>query len=86
MLVFANMDGNALMAAKARSKVRRAIIKGLIPFPYLLACVDCGKKAQIYEHRDYTKPLEVVPVCRCCNSKRGPAIQMNAYHIRYMLK
>lgn len=36
-------------------------------------CVDCGKPACQYDHRDYTKPLEVVPVCRSCNYKRGPA-------------
>jgi len=26
-------------------------------------CVDCGKDAKAYEHRDYTKPIDVVPVC-----------------------
>lgn len=27
-----------------------------------------------YDHRDYTKPLSVEPVCRSCNKLRGPAI------------
>jgi hypothetical protein len=36
-------------------------------------CVDCGRVATIYEHRDYRKLLQVVPVCRGCNQKRGPA-------------
>lgn len=40
-------------------------------------CVDCGKPAQHYDHRDYNKPIDVVPVCAKCNSKRGPAIAYN---------
>lgn len=36
-------------------------------------CVDCGGPARDLEHRDYSKPLDVVPVCRACNFKRGPA-------------
>lgn len=37
------------------------------------ACVDCGAAATVYEHRDYTRPLAVEPVCRPCNHKRGTA-------------
>lgn len=36
-------------------------------------CVDCGERATIYDHRDYNRPIEVVPVCKSCNSKRGSA-------------
>ena len=39
-----------------------------------VACVDCGARASCYDHRDYNKPLDVDPVCRSCNYKRGPAI------------
>ena len=39
-------------------------------------CVDCGSPAEIYEHRDYNRPLDVQPVCRSCNSRRGPAIDI----------
>jgi hypothetical protein len=39
-----------------------------------ILCVDCKRKpATIYEHRDYSKPLEVEPVCHYCNVRRGPA-------------
>ena len=31
-------------------------------------CIDCGKRAVVYDHRDYNKPLDVVPVCISCNS------------------
>lgn len=34
-------------------------------------CVDCGELATCYDHRDYTKPLMVEPVCGGCNAKRG---------------
>jgi hypothetical protein len=34
------------------------------------ACVDCGQQAKVYDHRDYTYPLVVVPVCHRCNLKR----------------
>jgi len=37
-------------------------------------CVDCGKPARDYEHRDYLKPLDVEPVCRSCNCYRGEAL------------
>jgi hypothetical protein len=38
------------------------------------SCCDCGADAKNYDHRDYTKPLEVDPVCFSCNYKRGPAL------------
>jgi len=38
-----------------------------------VACVDCGGRASVYDHRDYNKPLDVVPVCPSCNAARGPA-------------
>jgi hypothetical protein len=36
-------------------------------------CADCGKQARDWDHRDYTKPLEVQAVCRSCNQHRGAA-------------
>jgi len=36
-------------------------------------CVDCGANAVCYDHRDWQKPLEVVPVCRSCNNRRKQA-------------
>lgn len=36
-------------------------------------CVDCGGRALNYEHRDYSKPLDVEPVCVKCNKERGKA-------------
>jgi hypothetical protein len=34
--------------------------------------MDCGDPAETYDHRDYTQPLLVDPVCLACNKRRGP--------------
>lgn len=59
------------LAHKAVAQARRA---GLIASPRQYQCADCASPATEYDHRDYTKPLEVDPVCRGCNVRRGPAI------------
>ena len=61
-------------ANAAYAKVSAAIKQGLLPHPSECACTDCGKPARDYDHRDYRKPLDVDPVCRSCNKRRGPAI------------
>lgn len=62
------------IAQKAGAVVRSAIRTGRLPrLDGSVMCVDCGNPARHYEHRDYTKPIDVVPVCQSCNRKRGPA-------------
>ncbi len=58
----------------AHTAVARARRHGLLPSPSSLVCVDCGRPALFYDHREYAKPLDVEPVCRSCNVRRGPAI------------
>lgn len=58
----------------ARSILFIEVRAGRIANPKTLKCVDCGKRAQCYDHRDYAKPLEVNPVCRSCNKFRGPGL------------
>lgn len=58
----------------AHTAVARAIRHGEIKRPAEFACVDCGKAAEVYDHRDYSKPLDVQPVCRSCNVIRGSVI------------
>lgn len=60
------------LATKAASLVNRAIQDGEIPPARGQKCVDCGGSADRYDHRDYTKPLWVEPVCHGCNRRRGP--------------
>lgn len=50
-----------------------AIKDGKLPRAIGLGCTDCGRPAEAYDHRDYTQPLKVDPVCRSCNVMRGPA-------------
>lgn len=77
----------------AAIRVVSAMVKGgFMPRASTLMCVDCGTNAQVYDHRDYDKPLEVEPVCRKCNARRGytpqtrpnfgPLSQATSYYFR----
>jgi hypothetical protein len=61
------------IGGKAVYAVAAAVHRGKLPPAKECVCVDCGKQARDYDHRDYSKPLEVEPVCHPCNLKRGPA-------------
>lgn len=74
-------DGQAPIIASLETKshmthrfTRLAVRNGYLKDPTTLTCLDCGAPAQVYDHRDYNKPLDVEPVCHACNVKRGPAI------------
>ena len=62
--------------AKASAAVAKAVKSGAIPRASSLVCVDCGAPAKHYDHRYYTRPLDVEPTCRSCNNKRGPALDV----------
>ena len=64
--------------AAASIAVNKAIKNNLMPHPSTLNCFDCGVPATCYDHRDYNKPLDVVPVCSRCNKLRGSAIPKEA--------
>ncbi len=55
---------------QAHNKVQYAIKRGDLPKVSTCACADCSIEAQEYHHEDYSKPLEVVPLCRECHIKR----------------
>lgn len=59
---------------RAMGRVRAAIVRGDLPRPQGLPCADCGAPSYGYDHRDYARPLDVQPVCRGCNTRRGPAL------------
>lgn len=63
-------------AHKAHRVVQSAINRGEIIDlkTQSVACVDCGVRAQCYDHRDYLKPLQVDPVCFSCNKLRGEGL------------
>lgn len=56
---------------RAKGFVNYAVKKGWLMKPTELACVDCGKPAQHWEHRDYNDVYDVEPVCQRCNCIRG---------------
>jgi len=65
------------ISSKASRLVFKAVARGDLPrLDGTITCVDCGKPAKVYEHRDYDRPLDVSPVCISCNVKRGPAKQI----------
>ena len=47
---------------KAILLVHHAVKKGTLQPAKNCKCVDCGLDAFCYDHRDYDKPLDVVPV------------------------
>lgn len=58
----------------AASQVAQAIRAGEIARPETKPCAYCGGPALVYDHRDYHRPLDVVPSCDSCNHKAGPAV------------
>ena len=64
----------AKLQAKALYIVRRAVKAGqLQKLDGTVGCTDCRASATGYDHRDYSCPLVVEPVCASCNVRRGPA-------------
>lgn len=59
---------------RAISTVAKAIREGRILPASEFKCVDCGAQACDYDHRDYSRRLDVEPVCRRCNITRGLAV------------
>jgi|SRR6185503_4964359 len=59
----------------SRKLTRYAVKIGFLPHPSLYICMDCKwRQAQCYDHRDYSKPLDVDAVCLACNSHRHRGI------------
>jgi hypothetical protein len=69
---------------EARWAVNKAIRAGWLPSPKELKCVDCGRDARCYDHRDYYQPLRVDAVCKRCDARRGPGYPpiANKYNAR----
>ena len=52
---------------KANKQVTKAIKAGILPPAETEFCFACGSDAHHYHHVDYSKPMEVIPVCRSCH-------------------
>jgi hypothetical protein len=60
---------------RAGAAVFAAVKSGrLPPLDGAIPCDDCGAEALHYDHRNYSEPLRVVPVCPSCNFARGRGI------------
>lgn len=54
--------------SRARSIVSNAVAKGFLPKPD--ACTICSSTESLeYHHEDYSKPLEVIPLCHACHMR-----------------
>lgn len=60
---------------RAMRFVAQAVEGGFLPSLKAgdFACSDCAARAVVYDHRDYSRPLDVEPVCAICNALRGRA-------------
>jgi len=72
-----NKQQSGTLQRRAHHLIGYLVLAKKIPKPSELRCDDCGSAAEVYDHRDYTKPREVDPVCRPCNVKRGPGANVN---------
>jgi hypothetical protein len=68
--VFRRFASGQTLAASAVAAARR---NGILQPPTNFQCTDCDCGATEYDHRDYNNPLDVDPVCRGCNRRRGSA-------------
>lgn len=61
------------MRTRAMATVKKLIRTWRLRPAHHFDCVDCGAPAVCYDHRDYSQPEVVDPVCMRCNKLRGPA-------------
>ena len=72
----ARADIERKLRVPALAAVKRAIRLGNLAPAYTHQCADCGGDAQFYDHRHYSQPLQVDPVCISCNNLRGRAVDL----------
>lgn len=79
--------GMSSIRSPAGREVQRAIADGRLPDlrTQHVDCQDCGRRATVYDHRDYDRPLDVDPVCRSCNCRRGHAKQIAEYKAQHQI-
>lgn len=56
---------------KAYTAVAKALRAGKLKYPEDSACSECGSTRNVVKHHDdYSKPLEVIYLCKICHVKR----------------
>lgn len=73
-------DGSLRQRRVAQNAVKAAVKRGALPDlrKVPVKCADCGERATCWDHRDYRAPLDVSPVCKGCNNRRGPGLPLPA--------
>lgn len=62
----------------SRKVTRYAVKVGFLLHPSNYICMDCKRlQAECYDHRDYSRPLDVDAVCLNCNQKRYKGIPLH---------
>lgn len=84
-LNIARMKGNLMSQWTERySDLVTATRHKIVPKAKDMTCVDCGSQAIDRHHEDYSKPLEVVFLCKRCHCKRhislGTAVKPKLYN------
>lgn len=54
---------------KAHNLINYAIYAGHYPPATNHRCVYCDKQAKEYHHPDYSKPFDIIPLCRNCHQQ-----------------
>ena len=69
---------------RAEAAISRRVKEGKLPKASTLKCVDCGRKADHYDHfRGHQHALAVEPVCASCHQKREykrGVLKLNHHH------
>lgn len=58
-----------VLVKKAHTAIAKEIKADRMPHASTLKCQQCPGQAYHYHHEDYTKPLEVIPLCRSCHRR-----------------
>ena len=54
----------------ANACVREAVTRGWLDSATKRECADCGLPAHEYHHEDYSRPMDVVALCKACHLAR----------------
>lgn len=63
---------------RANNMIYREVAANRLPPVRTLKCDTCDKQARHYHHPDYSKPLEVIPLCESCHRRVHGALKTDA--------
>lgn len=69
-----SMDRNSKLGNLMRAAISYGVVRPIRGTG--MKCDDCGLTASTYHHADWSRPFDIIPVCRSCNGARGQAINL----------